>query len=151
MGRKRYWMDVMDLIKLASAEDSDRRKSSVEDSSCVLDSGDASSSNSIMSSDIAVAENALRAYVKHLSLIFLAEIHASVLRRFLSDEADSATVNISLMCKISSDDHQYYTVNVISRAREGVLPPARREKFSCSIFSLYLSYSYNFPDFFVLL
>lgn len=35
-------MDVMDLIKLASGEDSDRRICIAEEGSCILDSGDAS-------------------------------------------------------------------------------------------------------------
>ncbi|KAK6026513.1 hypothetical protein OSTOST_07507 [Ostertagia ostertagi] len=41
-------MDVMDLIKLASAEDNDRRLSSVEENNSVLDSGDATGSNSVI-------------------------------------------------------------------------------------------------------
>ncbi|KAK6039715.1 hypothetical protein COOONC_22781 [Cooperia oncophora] len=41
-------MDVMDLIKLASGEESDRRLSSVDENNSVLDSGDATGSNSII-------------------------------------------------------------------------------------------------------
>ncbi|VDM52888.1 unnamed protein product [Angiostrongylus costaricensis] len=41
-------MDVMDLIKLASAEDTDRQRGSVEDNSCIVDSGGAHGTNTIM-------------------------------------------------------------------------------------------------------
>uniref|UniRef100_A0A0K0DGX4 KH_10 domain-containing protein n=1 Tax=Angiostrongylus cantonensis TaxID=6313 RepID=A0A0K0DGX4_ANGCA len=41
-------MDVMDLIKLASAEDSDRRRGSIEDNSCIVDSGDTHGGNTIV-------------------------------------------------------------------------------------------------------
>ncbi|RCN41564.1 hypothetical protein ANCCAN_12504 [Ancylostoma caninum] len=48
-------MDVMDLIKLASAEDSERRKSAVEENSCLLDCGDGSATDTLVAGDISDA------------------------------------------------------------------------------------------------
>ncbi|WKX94161.1 hypothetical protein Q1695_011432 [Nippostrongylus brasiliensis] len=50
-------MDVMDLIKLASGEDSDRRLCLAEENECVLDSGDASDSNPICGIDAPAASD----------------------------------------------------------------------------------------------
>ncbi|KAL6734765.1 hypothetical protein Aduo_005267 [Ancylostoma duodenale] len=48
-------MDVMDLIKLASAEDSERRKSAVEENSCLLDCGDGSATDTLVAGDLSDA------------------------------------------------------------------------------------------------
>lgn len=48
-------MDVMDLIKLASAEDSERRKSTIEENSCLLDCGDGSATDTLVACDLSDA------------------------------------------------------------------------------------------------
>ncbi|EYC12341.1 hypothetical protein Y032_0047g1428 [Ancylostoma ceylanicum] len=48
-------MDVMDLIKLASAEDSERRKSAVDENSCLLDCGDGSATDTLVACDLSDA------------------------------------------------------------------------------------------------
>ncbi|VDL73254.1 unnamed protein product [Nippostrongylus brasiliensis] len=64
-------MDVMDLIKLASGEDSERRLCLAEENECILDSGDASDSNPICGIDAPAASDTYQELVQSFSQLLI--------------------------------------------------------------------------------
>ncbi|VDM82145.1 unnamed protein product [Strongylus vulgaris] len=58
-------MDVMDLIKLASAEDLERKKSAVEENNCLLDCGDRSATDTLAVIDVQTSDDVFPANVRY--------------------------------------------------------------------------------------